>query len=74
MHKNGSKNYRLFPATFWVAPQEKIKIAIENIRLELKDQLAKLKKAGKNLEAERLEQRTNYDLEMLQETGTMPRN
>jgi excinuclease ABC subunit B len=62
-------SYKLFPATFWVAPQEKLKVAIENIKLELKDQLAKLKKAGKNLEAERLEQRTNYDLEMLQETG-----
>ncbi|MCX6720828.1 MAG: excinuclease ABC subunit UvrB [Candidatus Staskawiczbacteria bacterium] len=62
-------SYRLFPATFWVAPQEKLKIAINNIKLELKDQLAKLKKIGKNLEAERLEQRTNYDLEMLEETG-----
>jgi excinuclease ABC subunit B len=61
--------YKLFPATFWVAPQDKLKIAIENIRLELKDQLSKLKKIDKNLEAERLEQRTNYDLEMLKETG-----
>ena len=61
--------YKLLPATFWVAPQDKIKIAIENIKLELKDQLIKLKKLGKNLEAERLEQRTNYDLEMLSETG-----
>ncbi len=62
-------NLRLFPATFWVAPQDKLKIAIANIKLELKDQLIKLKKLGKNLEAERLEQRTNYDLEMLTETG-----
>jgi excinuclease ABC subunit B len=60
---------RLFPATFWVAPQDKLKIAIENIKLELKEQLTKLRKAGKNLEAERLEQRTNYDIEMLTETG-----
>ena len=63
------KTYNLFPATFWVAPQDELKISIENIRLELKDQLTKLKKLGKNLEAERLEQRTNYDLEMLAETG-----
>lgn len=63
------KSYTLFPATFWVAPQDKVKIAIEAIRLELNEQLVKLKKAGKNLEAERLESRTNYDLEMLQETG-----
>lgn len=67
--KTELKEYKLFPATFWVAPQDKIKISIENIRLELKDQLAKLKKAGKLLEAERLEQRTNYDLEMLAENG-----
>ena len=68
-YKEVKTKYRLFPATFWVAPQDKIKIAIENIRLELKEQLAKLKKSGKLLEAERLEQRTSYDLEMLQETG-----
>jgi len=68
-YKELKTKYRLFPATFWVAPQDKIKIAIVNIRLELKEQLAKLRKAGKILEAERLEQRTNYDLEMLQETG-----
>jgi len=67
--KDDYLEYKLFPATFWVAPQDKIKIAIENIRLELKNQLVKLKKLGKNLEAERLEQRTNYDLEMLAETG-----
>ena len=36
--------YKLFPATFWVAPQDKIKIAIGNIRQELKEQLIKLKK------------------------------
>jgi excinuclease ABC subunit B len=64
------KNYRLFPATFWVAPQEKLKTAIENIKFELAEQLKILKKQNKLLEAERLEQRTNYDLEMLQETGT----
>jgi len=63
-------NYKLFPATFWVAPQDKIKIAIENIKLELQDRLLQLKKNNKLLEAERLEQRTNYDIEMLQETGS----
>lgn len=64
-----AESYKLFPATFWVAPQDKIKIALENIRLELQEQLKKLKKQKKFLEAERLEQRTNYDLEMLTETG-----
>jgi len=67
--KSSGEKIMLFPATFWVAPQEKLKIAIENIRQELEEQLKKLKKAGKLLEAERLEQRTSYDLEMLTETG-----
>ena len=60
---------RLYPAHFWVTPQEKLGIAIENIKLELQEQLKKLKKEKKLLEAQRLEQRTNYDLEMLKETG-----
>jgi len=61
--------YRLFPARFWVTPQEKLGIAIENIKLELQGQLKKLKKQKNLLEAQRLEQRTNYDLEMMKETG-----
>ena len=61
--------YKLYPAHFWVTPQDKLGIAIENIKLELREQLEKLKKEKKLLEAQRLEQRTNYDLEMLRETG-----
>ena len=61
--------YQLFPAHFWVTPQEKLSIAIENIKSELENQLKKLRKNKKLLEAQRLEQRTNYDLEMLKETG-----
>ncbi len=61
--------YTLFPAHFWIAPEEKVKIAIGNIRLELHQRLKELKKQNKLLEAERLEQRTNYDLEMLRESG-----
>ena len=64
-----TKNYKFFPATFWVAPQDKLKIAIGNIRSELAERLNFLNKRGKFLEAERLEQKTNYDLEMLKETG-----
>jgi len=60
---------RLFPAHFWVTPQEKLEIAIENIRLELQERLKEWEKEGKLLEAQRLKQRTNYDLEMLKETG-----
>jgi len=61
--------YRLYPAHFWVTPQEKLKIALENIKLELQERLKELKKEKKLLEAQRLEQRTNYDLEMIEETG-----
>ncbi len=60
---------RVFPAQFWIAPQEKIDLAIENIKLELQNRLKELKNRGKLLEAQRLEQRTNYDMEMLKETG-----
>ena len=62
-------SFKLFPAHFWVASQEKMAISIENIKLELQEQLKKLKKLKKLLEAQRLEQRTNYDLEMLKEIG-----
>jgi len=60
---------RIFPAHFWVTPKEKLGIAIENIKLELQEQLKKLEKEKKLPEAQRLEQRTNYDLEMLREAG-----
>ncbi len=61
--------YNLYPAKFWITSEEKQKIALRNIRTELQQQVAKLKKAGKNLEAERLTQRTNYDIEMIEESG-----
>ncbi|MBI2041682.1 MAG: excinuclease ABC subunit UvrB [Candidatus Nealsonbacteria bacterium] len=64
-----SPDCRIFPAHFWVAPQDKIAIAIENIKLELQERLRELKKQKKLLETQRLEQRTNYDIEMLKETG-----
>ncbi len=60
---------KIFPAHFWVTPQEKLTIAIENIKTELNEQIATLKKQKKLLEAQRLEKRTNYDLEMLKESG-----
>jgi len=64
-----NQQFKIFPAHFWVTPQEKVEIAIENIKLELEERLKKLKKQKKLLEAQRLEQRTKYDLEMLKETG-----
>ena len=67
--KSEIENLRLFPAHFWVTPQEKLKIALQNIRLELHERLKELKREKKFLEAQKIEQRTNYDLEMIEETG-----
>ncbi len=61
--------YLLYPAKFWVTPQEKLAIALANIRLELQEQLKNLKQQNKLVEAQRLEQRTMYDLEMIEESG-----
>ena len=61
--------FTIFPAKHFVTPEDKLKEALENIRLELNDRLAELKSQGKILEAARLEQRTNFDLEMLTNTG-----
>lgn len=63
------KSYKIYPAHFWVTPQDRLKIALENIRGELQERLKELKREGRLLEAQRLEQRTNYDLEMIEETG-----
>jgi excinuclease ABC subunit B len=64
-----NSEYRVFPAHFWVTPQEKLNIAIENINLEFQEHLKRLKKQRKLLEVQRLKQKTNYDLEMLKEVG-----
>jgi len=64
-----TSNFSIYPAHFWVTPQERLKIALENIRLELQERVKELKKQNKLIEAQRLEQRTNYDLEMIEETG-----
>jgi len=61
--------FKLFPAKHFVTPQEKLGLALENIKKELKEQLAELKKQNKILEAARLKQRTEFDLEMLHSTG-----
>ncbi len=59
----------IYPANHFVTSKEKVERAIEDIKVELAGQLAKLRDSGKVLEAARLESRTHYDLEMLQETG-----
>ena len=59
----------VFPASHFVTREEKMKLAIENIEKELAEQLEVLRADDKLLEAQRLEQRTNYDLEMMREMG-----
>lgn len=63
------KTITIFPASHFVTSEEKLKIAIERIQEELKEQLEKFKSENKLLEYQRLEERTNYDIEMLSETG-----
>ncbi len=59
----------VYPARHFVTPDDKLEAACQGIRAELKEQLAYLESCGKLLEAQRLEQRTRYDLEMLEEVG-----
>jgi len=59
----------VFPASHFVTGEEKMEKAIKNIEIELEEQLEKLKVENKLLEAQRLEQRTRYDLEMMKEMG-----
>lgn len=59
----------IFPASHFVTRDEKLQKAIVNIEAELEQQLAKFREEGKLLEAQRLEQRTQYDLEMMREMG-----
>ncbi len=60
---------RIFPGSHYVTPYEKLKVALGKIEQELDERLALFNKQGKLLEAQRLQQRTRFDLEMLEETG-----
>lgn len=59
----------IYPARHFVTPQDRLEAACQAIELELEDRLEELQKEGKLLEAQRLEQRARYDLEMLREVG-----
>ncbi len=59
----------IFPKTHYVTPQNTINQALEDIKIELEHRLVELKNNNKLLEAQRLEERTNYDLEMMAELG-----
>ena len=63
------KSISIFPASHFVTSEDKLKLAIVNIKKELEEQLEKFKKENKLLEHQRLMERTNYDIEMLSETG-----
>lgn len=63
------KNVTIFPASHFVTSEEKLKKAIKKIEAELEERLSVLKSENKLLEYQRLKERTNFDLEMLKETG-----
>ncbi len=62
----------IYPAKHFITPQEKLMFGVADIEKELEDRLEELRSRDKLLEAQRLEQRTKYDLEMLTETGYCP--
>lgn len=63
------KTISIFPASFFVTSEETLKKAVSSIKEELKERLEELNNENKLVEAQRLEQRTNYDIEMMLETG-----
>jgi len=63
------KSVSIFPASHFVTSDEKLKLAVVNIKKELEERLEEFKKQNKLLEHQRLMERTNYDIEMLSETG-----
>ena len=60
---------QIFPGSHYVTPKEKLQVALGKIEQELAERLGQFKREGKLLEAQRLEQRTRFDLEMMEETG-----
>jgi len=61
--------FTVYPSSHYVTPRDRVLSAIDTIKAELRDRLDEFVKAGKLVEAQRLEQRTRFDLEMLQEVG-----
>ncbi len=61
--------FTVYPGTHYVTPRERLIGAVDQIREDLREQLAELREGGKLLEAQRLEQRTRFDMEMIQEVG-----
>ena len=61
--------FTVYPSSHYVTPRDRVLSAVDSIKLELRDRLAEFVAAGKLVEAQRIEQRTRFDLEMLQEIG-----
>src|SRR5580765_2435580 len=70
--KRRMERLALYPAKHFVTPERRLAAALAGIRAELAEQLARFRAEGKLLEAQRLQQRTEYDLEMLTAIGTCP--
>ena len=68
--KKNKKTITIFPASHFVTNEDKLKIALSNIRQELDERIKYFKENNKLLELQRIQERTNYDLEMLAETGS----
>src|SRR5690606_29189061 len=66
---SNEEQINIFPTSHYATPRERVLNAIENIKIELKERLKELYSENKLVEAQRLEQRTLYDLEMMQELG-----
>ena len=67
--KNTFNHIAIFPASHYVVPKERMEKAIKNIEIELEEQVKYFKEEGKLLEAQRIAERTNFDIEMMRETG-----
>ena len=67
--KNTLNHIAIFPASHYVVPKERMEKAICNIEIELEEQVKYFKSEGKLLEAQRIAERTNFDIEMMRETG-----
>lgn len=67
--KNVVSHVAIYPASHYVVSPEKMEEALEKINNEMEEQVAKFEKEGKLIEAQRIRQRTEYDMEMLRETG-----
>ncbi|OGY67016.1 MAG: hypothetical protein A3H63_01155 [Candidatus Harrisonbacteria bacterium RIFCSPLOWO2_02_FULL_45_10c] len=69
--KNGVaiESIAIYPAKFWVTPQQKLRLAIQNIKNELEERIEELQSANRFEEADRLEKRTLFDMEMLKKQG-----